>query len=341
MLTLEKQNYAYNAYVETLKYLKKSKSLLHPEFSSNSAMYVSTTENFADYIKKIKVEGKSVLTVTGSGDQLINLALLGAKRVDNFDINQNAYFITQLKLAALQALSYEEFIKFFCVADDLRINYMGIVAMQNKVGHNPEAFDFKTYLKIKPYLSEDAAFYWNLLYEEYQYNGCELANSSLFYSATKKAMVQNNAYLKNGKEYNKARESLPNVEVHFMEHDILNIHTLPYSYDVILLSNIYEYLVDQWADITDHKDFVAYIQDQVSKRLNEHGVIAVAYQYNYRHKAFYDLNLISKILGKGYVVVKIDDFNNMKRIVVPTTVKEYREDGGKDCVYLYEKEKVK
>ena len=59
MLTLEQQNYAYNAYLETMRYLNKPKSLLHPEFSSNSAMYVFTTENLT------KMSNTELASVTG------------------------------------------------------------------------------------------------------------------------------------------------------------------------------------------------------------------------------------------------------------------------------------
>ena len=185
MLTLEQQNYAYNAYLETMKYLKKPKSLLHPSFGSNSAMYVFTTENLVDYIKKVNPAGKAILTNTGSGDQLINLALMGASRIDNFDVNQNAYFITQLKIAALQALSYDEFLDFFCLYESEEIGNISTVYYQNKIGENDAAFSFKTYLRIKTYLDETSAFFWNLIYEDFQFDGKKVASSSLFFYSAK------------------------------------------------------------------------------------------------------------------------------------------------------------
>lgn len=341
MLTLEQQNYAYNAYLKTIEYLVKPKSLLHPEFSSNSAMYVFTTENLIDYVKKLKPTGKSVLTVTGSGDQLINLALMGAKKIDNFDVNQNAYFITQLKLAALQALSYEEFLNFFCLYEDQELSNSGLISYQKRIGENDLAFDFKTYLSIKPYLDDTSAFFWNMLYEEFQFEGKKLASSKLFFDGTRRGALKNNEYLQSEEKYNQAREIIRDVEISFIECNILDVHKLSSSYDIMLFSNIYDYLTDEWYHVISEDAFVSYVEEQASQRLNDGGTIAVAYQYNYKTKNYSNPGLINKILGKNYTLDRRLPLDNMKKIVVASTVKEYQKEGSKDCVYLYEKGKTK
>ena len=105
---------AEEAVKETMKYVNRSsKSLFYPKFGEYASVYIFTTESLSSYIDKLKVKNKDILTVTGSGDQLLNLALNGAKTVDNFDINKNAYYFVQLKLAALQSLNYDEFLNFF------------------------------------------------------------------------------------------------------------------------------------------------------------------------------------------------------------------------------------
>lgn len=339
MLTLEQQNYAYDAYTETMRYLNKPKSLLHPEFSSNSAMYVFTTENLIDYIKKIKPEGKDVLTVAGSGDQLINLSLLGANKIDSFDVNQNAYFITQLKLAALQALSYEEFLDFFCLYESQELINNGLITVQKRIGINEDAFSFKIYLQIKPYLDETSAFFWNLLYEDFQFDGKKLASSSLFYDGNRENAIKNNKYLQSKENYLQAREQTQNIEVNFNECNLLDVHKLNGMYDIMLFSNIYSYLIDEWYSIISRDEFVQYIEQSASQRLKENGVIAVAYQYNY--KTYVNGGLIKRILGKGYILNKQEYLDGMKKVVISSSIKEYRRNGDKDCVYLYEKERTK
>ena len=339
MLTLEQQNYAYNAYTETMRYLSKPKSLLHPEFSSNSAMYVFTTENLTDYIKKLKPSNKKVLTVAGSGDQLINLALLDAGKIDNFDINQNAYFITQLKLAALQALSYEEFLEFFCLYQKQELSNVGITPVQRRIGENELAFSFKTYLKLKPYLDETSAFFWNLLYEDFQFDGKKLASSKLFYDGNRESAIKKNYYLNSEESYLQAREKTRNIDVNFEACNLLDVHNLAEQYDIVLFSNIYSYLVDEWYDIIGEEEFVKYVKENVSQILTENGVVAVFYQYNY--KTYTNPSLINRILGKGYIVNKCEPLDGMKKIVLASSVKEYRKNGDKDCVYLYEKGRTK
>jgi len=51
----------------------------------------------------------SVLTVTGSGDQALFYHLSGAKRIDTFDITNNARVIQDIKFAAIKTLSYLEY----------------------------------------------------------------------------------------------------------------------------------------------------------------------------------------------------------------------------------------
>lgn len=341
MLTLEQQNYAYNAYLKTMEYLRKPKSIMNPEFTSNCAMYVFTSENLNEYIKKLKPAGKDILTVTGSGDQLINLALSDGRRVDNFDINQNTYFMTQLKIAALKALDYDEFLNFFCSCDHLEMTHLGITPFQKSVEPNDLVFDFKTYLRIRPYLEDTSAFFWNLIYEDFQFDGKKLSSSALFYDAPRREAISNNEYLQSEENYNKARENINQVEINFMECNLLDVHTLTSTYDIILFSNIYEYLTDEWYSVISEEAFVNYIKEQVSPRLNEDGVIAVAYQYNYKTKNFANKGLINRILGKGYTLDPRLPLENMKKVIVSSTVQEYRENGNKDCIYLYEKGKTK
>ena len=62
----------------------------------------------------------------------------------------------------------------------------GTVYHQQKLEENNKVFSFKSYLQIKPYLDETSAFFWNLIYEDFQFDGKKLASSNLFfYSAVR------------------------------------------------------------------------------------------------------------------------------------------------------------
>lgn len=338
MLTLEQQNYAYLAYQETIKNASMGKSLMHPEFSEFSEMYVFATENLKDYLKKLNIEGKDVLTVAASGDQLINLALLGAKRIVNFDINKNASFIIQLKVAALNTLSYEEFLNFFTKSESEKLGFAGIIPQQQTVNLNEKAFEYKTYLRIKVKLSSEAALYWDMIYQEYEYTGEKLRDSKIFHNASSEGAIYNNEYLETEDKYNLAAERIKEIEYEFYNKDILELHTLPGTFDAILLSNIYVYLIDEWYAKISGEEFVNYITNELSSKLNPNGVIPLAYQFNHRERAQIHGNALQKLFQKKYKVTGVDDFENrsFKKILVPSVTKEYRKTGTEDCIYIYE-----
>ena len=91
----------------------KNKTLKEAKMSEEAPMYIYATEMVSEYCSILDIEGKKILSITGSGDQIINPILMGAKEVVGFDVNKRAEFITHLKIAAIKSLSYEEFLDFF------------------------------------------------------------------------------------------------------------------------------------------------------------------------------------------------------------------------------------
>ena len=71
-----------------------------------------TTENIAGYYKYLDFSNKNVLTVSASGDHIINAFYKGAQQVCGFDINYLSLLYTELKLVALLNLEYKEFLQF-------------------------------------------------------------------------------------------------------------------------------------------------------------------------------------------------------------------------------------
>ncbi len=343
MLTKQEQDKVYHAYQETIKLTNEGKSFMHMKFKEFCEMYAFTTENVRGYLSKLKVKGKKVLSVTASGDHLINLALLGATEVHNFDINRNAYFMAELKIAALKVLSYEAFLLFFTDSKDRIADYVGLVSVEKRVEENESVFDYKTYLRIREQLGEDSALYWDMLFEEYHFNGRELMKSGIVRGGDRVAAIYNNPYLQNEKSYNQAKERMNQVTRKYFEMDVLELHKLTDTYDLILLSNIYDYVTDEWIDGIKEEVFTTYVTEELSKKLNAGGKISIAYQYHYKEKdqAFH---LSLKNLFKGrYKIEKREALEKFspKKILVPSVVREYREDNTKDCVYLYEEGKMK
>lgn len=336
---------AYKAVVESIKFAnRKCRSLLRPEFGEYSAMYTFTTENLAAYLDKLVINGKSILTVTASGDQLINLALLGASSVDNFDSCRNAYYMSKLKIAALKSLTYEEFLLYFSYCEEQSIDHLGIISIQQPVNENPHFLSYNLYLKIRSYLEDDVSYYFDYLYNEYNFSSEKLKCSKLFFLGSKKEAITNNNYLANANNYYEARNRIEQVSYSFYNCDVYQICNIQSQYDIILLSNIYDYVTfDEYNQRNDNTEYIQYIKNNLDSILNPEGQVAVTYQYRYREKNMANRTVLQRLFGKGKYIIEnkpeLDQYR-FKKIIVSNSIDIYRETDD-DCIYVYEKGKCK
>lgn len=335
MLLKEQLDDVYKAYQKTMEELHRPKSFFRYPFGEYQKMYIFLPDNLSDCIRKLDVKKRKVLSLTASGDYLLNLTLAGASKIDNFDINKNTYFITCLKVAALQTLSYEEFLLFFM--DGEKKNYRNLA---NKYIRNEFQFDYKVYLRIRSFLPEEVALYWDYLYEEYQFNGLLLATSGLFYGSDRQSIVTNNLYLKSEKKYNMTSEKLKKVDFCFYFCDVLKIHTLPHRYDILLLSNVFDYLQEGWYLTISEDTFKSYAEKELPNILEENAIVVVDYQYHYKMKnRAYTISL-SNLFQKGYTFSKQESSRlAFKKVVTSSKNKEYIEKEGNDLLYVFEGEK--
>ena len=292
------RDFAYKAFLKTDQFNCRKKYVREKiNFSEYSGMYTFTTENLQGYLSKLNIQDKNVLTVTSSGDQLINLCLMGAKKIDCFDINRNSYYMTELKIAALRALRYEEFLCFFATH--------GLQLKTNKY-----CFSLAIYKKIRPFLSDDVAFYFDLLYKKYK----SLSSEKILIASNMSDAIKNNVYLKDSMSYNKAKSKIINLNYNYNFCDVFELTKLDNKYDIILLSNIYDYLPDK-------NYFFNYISSDLKNNLNEYGVIALSYQYHYKKLSLY-FNTLENL--------------NLDKIIVNNAISSVNKDTN-DCVYIYKK----
>lgn len=298
-------------------------SLVRPDFSKYCMIYMFTTENLS-YLEKINVQNKDILTVTGSFDQSLNLALEGAKSITNFDVNHLSVYFAKLKLAALNSLSYTEFLDFFS-------------------GEN--ALNYNTYLRIKNSLEQPFLEYWDFLYELFSNDGKQLSKCRLFDTPTNlKNIILSNPYLRNEQNYNKTREKIKNVTIDFTDKNLLDIgKEEEEKYDLMLFSNIESYLVDDVFSTMSKEEYLEFIKNQASKQLRENGVIQIAYQYNYRYKPikqYYESSLKRLLEKTKKVYDKKEYLEDFKKIIFMGYSLRQNIDMSKDvedCVYLYTK----
>lgn len=91
--------------LKTLEVISKNKndSIKYADFSEFSPCYKFSNENLAAYYDKFNnsIDNGRILTVCGSGDQVLSSILYGAKSIDCFDSNYLTYYGMMLKIYIL------------------------------------------------------------------------------------------------------------------------------------------------------------------------------------------------------------------------------------------------
>lgn len=205
------------------------KKPFHKKMTSKAPLYIYATEKVSNYYNLLHLKNKRILSVVGSGDQIINAYFYGAKEVVGFDINKYSYFILEIKFVAIVSLKRVEFLKYF--------------------GTNMSNgdFNYNLYSKLKNKLSVKTRNFFDSIYKEFNYNGKKIIKSQYFRQRSMfKYLAQDiNFYLKNDKEYLKCRNIIKNKDIKFYHLDINNISSdkeLKGNFDIINLSNVLNYL---------------------------------------------------------------------------------------------------
>lgn len=192
-------------------------------FHNTSAVYKKSNERIQDY-QDYFINKNKVLSVIGSGDQILNMILEGVKEIDSFDISIFPKYFLFLKFAAVQGLSREEYIDFF-------YDY----------NNRAEVYD-DMYDRISEYLEPSIKEFWDALLGFFDWQ--EVYDSTLFSSEpcmVNDAILQNK-FLQSDEDYLKLRSRLPYKKINTVECDIMTGATkFSGPYDLIYLSNIIYY----------------------------------------------------------------------------------------------------
>lgn len=256
-------------------------------------LYVNATEDMATYFKEFKVTN-SFLTIGASGEQVVNAINSGAKVIDVYDSNRLCRHAVFLRLAAIKALEYDEFIEYY------------------------KTFSPFLFVKIAEYLSEEELAYWGTLYSMFgpnNLNGGKIINDLLFtYKRLDEALVKKiNPYL-NPENFYKLKTLIDAVTINYIDSDLYGLpkHIEGKAYDVINLSNIYEYL--NYSNDTRFKHARKYrnfVINELYPHLNSNGTILVSYLYAWSPKAYEDFQRLYKE-SKGKIVttgaLNIEDY---------------------------------
>ncbi|MFH1307439.1 MAG: DUF3419 family protein [archaeon] len=270
----------------------KGKKIKEEPMSESAPMYVYATEMISSYYPMLGLKNKKVLTVCGSGDQVLNAYFFGASKVIGFDLNKRCKLITKLKIAALSELDYKDFLKFF---GESKVN---------------QGFDYNIYVKLRNKLDRKTKNFFDKLYGEFNLDGKKLARSRYFrqrdyFKSVSKTAI--NSYIKNIGAYNKMEVIARKIRLEFICEDLKNIaknrRVAKEKFDIINLSNVPNYFTGKFFK-EQTRDRVMWVYDNIflelRKRLSKNGKI---FYYGYS-PADYPNNIASKIppISKNYNV---------------------------------------
>ena len=220
-------------------------------FHNNSVIYKGTNEKQASYHHYLDGK-KDILTALGSSDQVLNSMLVEPQSITAFDISRFPKYFLYLKLAAVQNLSYEEFIKFFFESTSTSEMYDDI------------------YDEISDSLPDEDKEFWDSLFSYFDWY--DIYESSLFSRETviPSYHVTQNPYLTK-ENYYRLRDIIPRVK---LQTKVGNIYTMNFDqeYDFINLSNIWNY-----NNPNNHKEFLKRLPLRV-------GGEAISYAYDLSDK---------------------------------------------------------
>ena len=223
---------------DALKIIDNSTSnIKNAYFHEESFIYMKTNERIQDYINYL-LNKKHILSVIGSGDQILNTAITSPQVIDCFDISVYPEYFINLKLAAIKTLSKEEYLDMF---------------FESALTTKDEYYDDLYFDKIRSELPKKYQEFWNSLLNHTDWY--EITNSSLFSSevVTRDYAKKQNLYLSDA-VYNTLKDKIAQIEFNFYVGNILDIYkTFSQEYDLIFLSNILAYV-----DRSKYRDMLNY-----------------------------------------------------------------------------------
>lgn len=216
-----------DAITKALEILNNNGSNIKKEFfHKESFVYMKTNEMIQEYVQYI-LNKKNILSVIGSGDQIINSLITKPEYIDCFDISIYPEYFLNLKLAAIKTLSKEEYLNLFFEC-----------ALTSK----DEYYDDLYFEKIRNELVDKYRAFWDALFNHtYWY---EITNSSLFSSevVSKEYAIKQNLYL-NDNIYYHLRDNMASSKFNFFTCNILDSFSeFNKKYDLVFLSNILAYV---------------------------------------------------------------------------------------------------
>ncbi len=245
---------------QVIALLEQKDENFHPQMGYGK-FYIRTNEPLSYYYPHFKVKDAKIITVMGSGDHLLQATQEGAREIVSFDTNPLTYYLTSLKLTAIETMDLKTYRRFF---------------EHIKTTLNEEGFDF-----LCPYLKDDVRIFWEHLYKEKKFfkNRKYLCYFPMNRFASMKTFLQ-------PQNYTLLQEQLKNVQLRFMT---TNLFDLPEAlekeqgtFDTIFLSNIFD-----WLDRKQAQKYSNFVKENIAPLLKQDGKCVAysgIYDYYFPHE---------------------------------------------------------
>lgn len=214
------------------------------KFGPNSSIYRFATENL-NFMNAFDYSNKRVLSVGGSGDQMLEAYRRGAAHVTCFDVNIQSQFFIELKMAALKTYDLKSY----------------KTAIHSGLIHN--------YHELKSYLTPTAVSFFEanlkrLTFTDHTYHNIE----------------QFIPYLENEHAYLQMQERLP-TNLTWINMDLRDAaNALRNTWHIVMLSNIADYSHVMF-DTNEHiLEFYMHCVHPFKTKINKGGILIYAYIYD-------------------------------------------------------------
>ena len=256
------------------KTIEKTKILMtnNDNYIANdiSKIWPITNENLKEVYNIFNIKNKNILTITSSGDHILESMISDAKIIDSFDINYLTKYYYHLKKAIIQNYDLENFL------DIIRKLSYGFISNND-------------YSTIRKSLSKEAQLFWDTIINCYHTTDNTYLRN-LFNTTAKKENFDLVNYL-TPNNYKLLKEKLNSYNVSLIHSDIFSLdNKLDKTYDLIYLSNIYKY-TNKFNHIGLNK-VKEYAKTKLFPHLNEGGTIVYAYLYGYAFDHFNNLYML-------------------------------------------------
>jgi len=268
----------------------------HTEYQKT---YFCTNEFIDHYLKIYDISDKSnALSVTASGDQIFNLISNGIYNIDTFDSNKLCeYLVFGLKRAMILKYSYREYLDFNNILYNGKIKY--------------KSDESRTIISdLLPYMDEKYRMFWKKVididYNIQKYNDSNISIFNLLYFSFKPAcfLVEANTYLLSEIEYNRLKNNLGKANITYTHGNAYELDSIfrNKEYDLILLSNIFDYFYKFYKCGWEYEKLKAYIL-KIEKLAKNDGIIFINYLFNlecYLEKEIENIDYTHLKLGENY-----------------------------------------